>query len=235
MSDSARTSTATTLAIRLDPHENERTTPSRSTRRGRFRRLDGLLGRRARDRHAPYPGRPRPTVLIRAVIAYGAVLLLAGTAVWLLRTYGPLLPTGTFADLTATITRPVDSYLDDRTTHLAIDASTAYTTWQWTGAIALVTAARGSIAGRLTWSAWSCASVAMVWTGTPAPDREVAAGIAVLAWTATSGIAFRRPSSRPTVVRSRVKAFVPAPRWPSRATGTTTFDAEVVPRFRRRD
>ncbi|MFF7250025.1 hypothetical protein ACFZBU_39755 [Embleya sp. NPDC008237] len=130
---------------------------------------------------------------LRAVIASGA-LLLAGAAVWLLRTCGSPPPISAFAELGATITRPVGSYLDDHTTHLAIDASTAYTTWQWTGAVALVTAACGSIAGRMTWSAWAGASVAMVWIGTPAPDREVAAGIAVLAWTAASGIAFRRPS-----------------------------------------
>lgn len=234
MSDSARTSTVTTVVIRLDPHENEQPARPRRTWWDRFRRLDELLDRRIRDvRDAPYLGLRHMAAWLRAVIASGA-LLLAGAVVWLLRTCGPPPPIRAFAELAATITRPVDSYLDEHTTHLAIDASTAYATWQWTGAIALITAACGSIAGRLTWSAWAGASVAMVWIGTPAPDREVAAGIAVLAWTAASGIAFRRPTPRPTVVRSRVKAFVPAPRWPGRATGsTTTFDADVVPRFRR--
>ena len=106
----------------------------------------------------------------------------------------PNTPRGT--GLVATITDPVHAYLDTHTTGLPVSADTAYTAWSLTGLAAMVIGLLGSFGARLTWLAWGTATVAMVWAATPEPGRTVAAGLAVLGWTAASTLALRGLSLR---------------------------------------
>jgi hypothetical protein len=99
-----------------------------------------------------------------------------------------------------TVTDPVHRYLDTHTQSLPLDANAAFGLWAWTGIISLIVAGLGSVGGRLTWIGWGAATTAAVWAGTEAPGREVAAAIAVLAWTAASAIALQGLSLRSIVV-----------------------------------
>ncbi|MFF2927168.1 MULTISPECIES: hypothetical protein [Bacillati] len=100
-----------------------------------------------------------------------------------------------------TIDQPVHDYLATHAAGLPLSAATAYTLWQFIGlgslALGFLTGATGA---RLTWTTYGAATVAMVWTQTPATGREVATGLAVLAWTATSTLALRGLSLRPVLV-----------------------------------
>ncbi|MFB7076505.1 hypothetical protein [Streptomyces sp. NPDC056308] len=103
-------------------------------------------------------------------------------------------PTPTGKDSTgllATIDTPVRGYLASHTGTLPITATTAYGTWQAVGAASLVLGFFHFSSARLTWVCWGLATTAMVWQGTPEPGRQVAAGIAVLAWAALSLVALR--------------------------------------------
>ncbi|MFE2943400.1 hypothetical protein ACFXKG_30755 [Streptomyces sp. NPDC059255] len=116
----------------------------------------------------------------------------------------PTDPTG----LLTTIDQPVHTYLASRTATLPVTATTAYAAWQAVGASAFVLGFLRSTGARLTWTAWGAATVAMVWHGTPEPGRQVAAGIAVLAWTTASALALRGLNLRPRVFAD---IHVPAP------------------------
>ncbi|MGW4985258.1 hypothetical protein [Streptomyces mirabilis] len=100
----------------------------------------------------------------------------------------------------ATIDNPVRSYIAAHSAGLPISASTVYTLWQVTGLFSpiagFITRSNGV---RLTWAAWGCAGVAMVWTTTPDTSRTVATAIAVLAWTFASAFALRGLNLRPRV------------------------------------
>ena len=71
---------------------------------------------------------------------------------------------------------------------------------------------------------WGAASIATVWTNTPADGRTVATGIAVLAWTIASTLALRGLSLRPVVhnfppafqpqIEIRPEIHIPAPATP---------------------
>ncbi|MFE2473137.1 hypothetical protein [Streptomyces mirabilis] len=100
----------------------------------------------------------------------------------------------------ATIDNPVRSYIAAHSTGLPISASTVYTIWQVTGLFSLIAGFITRSNGvRLTWAAWGCAGIAMVWTTTPDASRTVATAIAVLAWTFASAFALRGLNLRPRV------------------------------------
>ncbi|WP_236246860.1 hypothetical protein [Streptomyces sp. CC210A] len=100
----------------------------------------------------------------------------------------------------ATIDNPIRSYIAAHSAGLPISASTVYTLWQITGLFSLVAGFITPSNGiRLTWLAWGCAGVAMVWTTTPDTSRTVATAIAVLAWTFASAFALRGLNLRPQV------------------------------------
>ncbi|MDF4254632.1 hypothetical protein [Streptomyces sp. WMMB303] len=112
--------------------------------------------------------------------------------------------------LLATIDQPVHAYLAAHTTTLPITAATAYSTWQALGTVSFALGTVRFGGARLTWTVWGAATVAMVWAGTPAPGRPVAAGITVLAWAALSLLALRGLSLSPTAF-IQVHNQAPAP------------------------
>lgn len=93
--------------------------------------------------------------------------------------------------LLATIDHPVRHYLATHTASLPVNATTVYGTWQAVGVVSFILAYLRSTGARLTWTVWGAATVAMVWIGTDESGRQVAAGIAILAWAALSVLALR--------------------------------------------
>ncbi|MDI6413168.1 hypothetical protein QLX52_30640 [Streptomyces albus] len=157
-------------------------------------------------RHAPAHGWRFTATWIKAAVIIAATL----AALLLLRWIGGILiglaqalpwPVPTDQDSTgllATIDQPIHRYLTAHTRALPVTAATAYTAWQAVGALALLLGFLRSSGARLTWTLWGAATVGMVWAGSPASGRPVAAGIALLAWAALSLLALRGLSLSPT-------------------------------------
>ncbi|MEU6680926.1 hypothetical protein [Streptomyces sp. NPDC046925] len=100
----------------------------------------------------------------------------------------------------ATITDPVHAYLRAHTVGLPVTAGTAIGIWLCVGGAALIGSwISPGFGPRLTWLCHGAATVAMVWDASPAAGRTVAAGLAVLAWTALSTLAMRGFSLRPVI------------------------------------
>ncbi|MGW2050793.1 hypothetical protein ACWCPF_37315 [Streptomyces sp. NPDC001858] len=166
----------------------------------------GWLGRRRHDiRMAPTHGWRLmagwiKTVIVLAVAAAAFFSLygIGATVIGAARALPWSTPTGDdHTGLLATIDQPVRSYLATRTQALPVDATTAYSVWQAVGVVAFLLGYLRNGGARLTWTVWGAVTVAMVWIGTPGPGREVAAGIAVLAWAALSVLALRGISLSP--------------------------------------
>ncbi|MEW1724287.1 hypothetical protein [Streptomyces sp. NPDC093109] len=207
-------------------HEQEQPEPApqqaTSTRGvwGRFGGEHGWLARRVHDvRTAPAHGWPLMATWIKTLIIIGAtagaVLALRWTGALLIG-WGHALPWPLPADddhtgLLATIDQPVRHYLATHTTSLPVSVTTAYATWQAVGAGAFALGYLHSAGARLTWTLWGALTVAMTWYGTPAPGRQVAAGIALLAWAALSVLALRGLSLTPAVYVDITPPAPPAP------------------------
>ncbi|WP_331735974.1 hypothetical protein [Streptomyces sp. NBC_00057] len=100
----------------------------------------------------------------------------------------------------AVVDNPVRTFIAQHTgAGLAVTAPAVYAAWQAAGLFGLVGGFFYSTGARITFTIWGCASVAMIWSATPADSRVVATGIAVLAWTAASALALRGLSLRPVV------------------------------------
>ncbi|MET8411104.1 hypothetical protein ABZV34_23880 [Streptomyces sp. NPDC005195] len=97
----------------------------------------------------------------------------------------------------ATIDQPVRRYLLTHAQALPITAAAAYGVWQALGLASFAASVFYNRAARLTWTVWGATTVIMVWIATPAPGREVAAGLALLTWVVLSGIALRGLRLRP--------------------------------------
>lgn len=91
--------------------------------------------------------------------------------------------------LAATVDRPVHRYLASHARGLPLTAQDVHVLWLAAGLSLLFLAITGSLAARLTWTAWGSASIAMVWTGSAVPGRQVATAITALAWGIASVIA----------------------------------------------
>ncbi|MFC8247573.1 hypothetical protein [Streptomyces chartreusis] len=99
----------------------------------------------------------------------------------------------------AVIDTPVRAYLAQHTSGLAVSGSTAYAFWQAVGLVGLIGGFFHSSGARITWTVWGAATVAAVWSASPAAGRTVATAIAVLAWTIASAFALRGLSLRPVI------------------------------------
>ncbi|MFE5560285.1 hypothetical protein [Streptomyces sp. NPDC056544] len=97
------------------------------------------------------------------------------------------------------IDNPIRTYIAHHTAGLPVSGAAIYTFWQLTGLLGLIGGFIGATGARLTWTVWGAATVAVVWTTTPANGRTVATAIAVLAWTIASTLALRGWSLRPVV------------------------------------
>ncbi len=141
-----------------------------------------------------------------AIILVTAASSIVGDTLDRLLTAAPTVKVGvdTTGGVRGVIDSPVRSYIATHSASLAISGSTVYTVWQLVGLFGLVGGFCRSTGARLTWTAWGAASIAMVWSNTPAPGRQDAAGIAVLAWQpcpawrCAACVSLRSPSSTPT-------------------------------------
>ncbi|MCT2547383.1 hypothetical protein [Streptomyces atratus] len=119
----------------------------------------------------------------------------------------------------AVVDQPIRTYIAAHTASLPISASTIYTVWQVVGLFGLIGGFLRSSGARLTWTAWGAASIAMVYSTTPADGRTIATGLAALAWTAASALALRGLTLRPSLfihntapgIELRPEIHVPAP------------------------
>ncbi|MFF8918392.1 hypothetical protein ACF08M_35100 [Streptomyces sp. NPDC015032] len=122
----------------------------------------------------------------------------------------------------AVVDQPIRSYIAAHSASLPISASTVYTVWQLVGLFGLVGGFLRSSGARLTWTAWGTASIAMVYSTTPADGRTITTGLAVLAWTAASAVALRGLTLRPSLfihnaapaIEIRPQVHVPTPAAP---------------------
>ncbi|WP_371484827.1 hypothetical protein [Kitasatospora sp. NBC_00315] len=164
-----------------------------------------------------------------AVLVLGTVggILLNGAAAVMGAIHLPEHIPGAGDGLRAAITGPIHTYLGAHTPEPLTEA-TAYGAWKTVGVLVALLAflSQGAVA-RLAWSAWSCASLAMVWQGAPEAGRPVATGlaaaaIAVVSLFALRGISF---SLRPMVinrtdVQPQITIQTPEPKTVTRARPT---------------
>jgi hypothetical protein len=85
--------------------------------------------------------------------------------------------------LVGAVTTSVHHYLAIHTAGMALSPRQGYSVWlaSGVGLLVLATITR-SVAARGTWTAWGLASIAMVWSGSTAASRPVAAAIAAIGW-----------------------------------------------------
>lgn len=152
-------------------------------------------------------------ITVAAIIAVGILYLLwlvLTTGAHLLTVGGSWLATGPLA---RAVTGPVHAYLHAH--DAGLPASTGQLWWAWLATAAVLWAAAvfgHSRGARIGWSLLGAASVAMVWAGAAPHSRDLAAGIAVAAWSLLSIPAFT-PDSRPdrtVVLGGRAAADSPA-------------------------
>ncbi|MFD3533363.1 hypothetical protein [Streptomyces sp. NPDC058664] len=97
------------------------------------------------------------------------------------------------------VDNPIRTYIAQHTAGLPVSGAAIYIFWQLTGLFGLIGGFIGATGARLTWTCWGGATVAVVWTTTPADGRTVATAIAVFAWTIASTLALRGLSLRPFI------------------------------------
>ncbi|MFJ5122951.1 hypothetical protein [Kitasatospora sp. NPDC088548] len=104
--------------------------------------------------------------------------------------------------LRVAVTGPIHAYLNAHQAY-PLSAATAYGAWKTLGLIAALLSfiTRGAIA-RASWTAWSTATLAMVWYAAPDTGRPVAVGLTAAAIAAVSLFALRGLSFslRPMVI-----------------------------------
>ena len=124
-------------------------------------------------------------------MAFTAFVALLGA--FLLSQFMPHVPgwATTTDGLLATIDTPVRHYLTTRTQALPTTGPATYSIWRAIGAASLMLGFFHNGPARFTWTLWGGATVAMVWIATPDSGRQVAAGVALLAWAALSCLALR--------------------------------------------
>lgn len=138
---------------------------------------------------------------------------------------------GATTGLRTALTTPVHTYLDAHTAD-PLTPATAYAAWKTTGVALFLVAFLGRIpVARLAWTAWSIATLAMIWQATPEAGRTVATGAAAAVLTAASLLALRGLSFslRPMVINrteiqpQQITIQVPETK-PTRHKPTGAFD-----------
>ncbi|MGK4586193.1 hypothetical protein [Kitasatospora sp. HPMI-4] len=126
-----------------------------------------------------------------------------------------------------TINSPIHAYLAQHSTGLAAGPRTLYTAWAVAGVLILIRALRrGATVGvQLGAVVFGALTVAMVWSGTNAQARPVAAGLAALAWAVLAALALTGSwiTTHLTVVNQ------PAPTAPATAPAPAPMPAPVIP------
>ncbi|MDV9188189.1 hypothetical protein R6L23_08160 [Streptomyces sp. SR27] len=99
-----------------------------------------------------------------------------------------------------TLTTPIRSFLDAQAAHLpALSGATVYTLWQATGLVGLIGGFLRISGARILWTLWGTGSIWIVWTGSPAGGRILAAALAAAVWALASILALRGISFRPVI------------------------------------
>ncbi|MEV5432758.1 hypothetical protein [Streptomyces sp. NPDC052701] len=111
----------------------------------------------------------------------------------------PASGTGDGHGLWATVDQPIRAFLADQAAHLAVGPGPLYAFWQLTGLFSLIGGFLGNAGARITWALFGCASLAMVWSASPAGGRAAATGLAALMWALASVLALRGLTLRPIV------------------------------------
>ncbi|MFF3166806.1 helix-turn-helix domain-containing protein [Streptomyces sp. NPDC003273] len=103
----------------------------------------------------------------------------------------------------ATINNPVHAYLSAHSAGLPLPVTSLHLLWIASGSILLLMSFLfGGFGARTTWILWGAATVVMVWSGTPGPARQVAAGLATVAWGLASIPAMRGLNLRASTSQS---------------------------------
>lgn len=92
--------------------------------------------------------------------------------------------------ITSTVTDPVRAYLDQHAAGLPATAGQLWWTWLAVTTALFVAAWCGSRGARLGWTLIGAVTAAMVWAGAAPTSRDLAAGVAVAAWSLLSVPAF---------------------------------------------
>lgn len=139
------------------------------------------------------------------LVAVAALEVLANTVSHTARTWHT--PRGWHWDgVIATIDDPVHAYLTAHSAGLPLPVTALHLLWVASGAVLLLMSFLfGGFGARTTWVVWGAISVAMVWSGTPGAARQVAAGLAAIAWglasiLAMQGLTLRSVTSQSVVV-----------------------------------
>ncbi|MGV9351250.1 helix-turn-helix domain-containing protein [Streptomyces spiralis] len=103
----------------------------------------------------------------------------------------------------ATIDDPVQAYLTAHSAGLPLPVTTLHLLWIASGSVLLLMSFLfGGFGARTTWILWGAATVVMVWSGTPGAARQVAAGLATVAWGLASIPAMRGLNLRSSTSQS---------------------------------
>ncbi|MFE3685401.1 helix-turn-helix domain-containing protein [Streptomyces sp. NPDC059095] len=126
-----------------------------------------------------------------SLVGFAAFGVLTNTVMHTARTWQA--PSGWhWDDVVATIDNPVHAYLTAHSAGLPLPVATLHLLWIASGTVLLLMSFLfGGFGARTTWVVWGAASILMVWSGTPGDARQVAAGIATLAWGLASILAMQ--------------------------------------------
>ncbi len=103
--------------------------------------------------------------------------------------------------LTRVVVDPVHTYITDHAAGLPATPSQLWWTWLIVTTGLWLLAAAGSTGARIGWTLLGAATVAMVWAASPIDAHQLAAGVALTAWSALSVPAFVRWRHNPEVDR----------------------------------
>jgi hypothetical protein len=119
--------------------------------------------------------------------------------------------TASHGGLAGVITDPIQRYLTVHAANLPASGSALWQGWLIAGFVLLVLSFFKSWGARIGWVLCGAVSTAMVWSASPADGRNLAAGVAVLAWALLSVPAFRGAFRRRASIILDGRSTEPAP------------------------
>lgn len=170
----------------------------------RARRLAGDLGREVRD--AWHEVRDSDAVLWLPSWFYAAgLVLVAAIGLWLV----PRLTAGVGTSSTVSawvlvIEVPLRSYIEHHSRDLPVSSANLMSAWAASGLILLLFAWLGHLGARIGWVVFGLMSCGAVYAGAEPPTQWTVAGVAAMAWSGVTIIAFWRPQRRPSRQRARL-------------------------------
>ncbi|MET9077893.1 hypothetical protein ABZX95_38420 [Streptomyces sp. NPDC004232] len=111
----------------------------------------------------------------------------------------PAVDAGDGSGLWGTVDHPIRAFLAGQAAHLSVAPAALYAFWQVAGLLGLIGGFLGNAGARIAWGLFGCATLAMVWSASPAGGRAAATGLAALMWALASIVALRGLTLRPIV------------------------------------